>query len=73
MAKPGTTVGPAESGEGLVLVAQNLAGYIETASGRKVAYALMVNDAGPVNDLAIDVGQVLEDEAAISSLIYELL
>ncbi len=73
MAKPGTTIGPADDGEGLVLVAQNLAGYIETANGRKVAYALMVNDAGPVNDLAADVGQVFEDEAAISSLVYELL
>ena len=72
-AKPGTVIDPAPDDEGLVLVAQNLAGYIETASGRKVAYALMVNDAGPVNDLTADVGQVLEDEAAISSLIYELL
>ena len=72
-AMPGTTIGPAPGDEGFVLEAQSLAGYVETASGRRVAYALVVENAGPVTDLAADVGQVLEDEAAISSLVYELL
>ena len=72
-AKPGTTISPGADGETLELKAQNLAGYVETKSGRKVAYALMVNDAGPVNDLATDVGGVFEDEATISSIIYENL
>ncbi|MEZ5143934.1 MAG: D-alanyl-D-alanine carboxypeptidase/D-alanyl-D-alanine-endopeptidase [Acidimicrobiales bacterium] len=72
-AKPGTTVSPGPDGTTPVLKAQNLAGYIETKSGRKVAYALMVNDAGPVKDIAADVGGVFEDEATISSYLYENL
>lgn len=71
-AKTGTTVAP-DSGGDLQLKAQCLAGYIETKSGRKVAYALMVNDAGPVTDIETDVGGVFEDEGVISSLIYESL
>ena len=72
-AKPGTTIMAGDDGQTLELKAQNLAGYIETKSGRKVAYALMVNDAGPVNDIAADVGAVFEDEGEISSIIYETL
>ena len=73
-AKPGTTISPDANGE-FQLKAQNLAGYIETKSGRTVAYALMVNDAGPVDlaDIGTDVGEVFEDEATISSAIYESL
>lgn len=36
-AKPGTTVNPTPDGKGLELKAQNLAGYIEAKSGRKLA------------------------------------
>ena len=72
-AKPGTTVAAGPDGKTPVLKAQNLAGYIKTKSGRTVAYALMVNDAGPVNDIGADVGSVFEDEGTISSLIYESL
>ena len=71
-AKTGTTLAPDSEGV-LQLKAQNLAGYIETRSGRKVAYALMVNDAGPVDDIETDVGGVFQDEAEISSILYELL
>ena len=71
-AKTGTTL--AEDANGvLVLKAQNLAGYIDTKSGRRIAYALMVNDAGPVTDLETDVGGVFQDEGVISSLLYEKL
>ena len=38
-----------------------------------MAYALMVNDAGPLVALAKDIGGVFNDEAAISSLIHENL
>lgn len=72
-AKTGTTITAGADGETLELKAQNLAGYIETKSGRTVAFALMVNDAGPVVDLQTDVGAVFEDEARISSAIYEAL
>ena len=71
-AKPGTTLSPDADGV-LQLKAQNLAGYINTKSGRSVAYALMVNDAGPVREIATDVAEVFEDEATISSAIYESL
>ena len=54
-AKTGTTIAPGDDGETIELKAQNLAGYIETKSGRLVAYALMVNDAGAVRDIETDV------------------
>ena len=72
-AKTGTTVAPGDDGETIELKAQNLAGYIETKSGRVVAYALMVNDAGAVEDIETDVSGVITDEARISSIIYENL
>jgi D-alanyl-D-alanine carboxypeptidase/D-alanyl-D-alanine-endopeptidase (penicillin-binding protein 4) len=70
-AKPGTTIAPDEQGA-LQLKAQNLAGYIDARSGRRLAYALMVNDAGPVHDIEGDVAAVFQDEARISSLFYQL-
>jgi D-alanyl-D-alanine carboxypeptidase/D-alanyl-D-alanine-endopeptidase (penicillin-binding protein 4) len=71
-AKTGTTVEPGADGVPQ-LKAQNLAGYIETKSGRTVAYALMVNDAGPLVNFAEDIGGVFTDEAVISSWLYENL
>ena len=41
-AKTGTTLADG------MLKAQNLAGYIDARSGRRVAFALYVNDAGPL-------------------------
>jgi len=70
-AKTGITVEP--EGDTVLLKAQNFAGYIETRSGRLVAYALLVNDAGPLEDFATDIGAVINDEATISSLIHENL
>jgi D-alanyl-D-alanine carboxypeptidase/D-alanyl-D-alanine-endopeptidase (penicillin-binding protein 4) len=70
-AKTGTTVAPVEGK--ITLVAQNLAGYIETKSGRTVAYALLVNNAGELKDFEADIGGVITDEGTISSLIYENL
>lgn len=72
-AKPGTTIMPGLDDKTIELKAQNLAGYIETRSGRTVAYALLLNDAGTITDIAKDVGAVFEDEAKISSIIYERL
>ena len=54
------------------LIAQCLAGYIETRGGRRVAYALMVNDAGPLKQI-VDVTEVFEDQAVISNAIFEAL
>jgi PBP4 family serine-type D-alanyl-D-alanine carboxypeptidase len=63
-AKPGTTV------QGGALKAQNLAGYIDAKSGRQLAFALFLNDVGPIQSIE-DVATVFEDEAKITSAIYE--
>ena len=74
-AKPGTTVNPSADGKGLELKAQNLAGYIETKGGRKLAYSVMVNNAGAVDpaEITTSVGEVFNDEGAISNYLYESL
>ena len=72
-AKTGTTIAPGDDDETVELKAQNFAGYIETESGRLVAYALMVNDAGAIEDIETDVSGVITDEALISNIIYETL
>jgi D-alanyl-D-alanine carboxypeptidase/D-alanyl-D-alanine-endopeptidase (penicillin-binding protein 4) len=63
-AKTGTTID--QSG----LKAQNLAGYIDARGGRQLAFALFLNDAGPIQSIS-DVTGVFEDEAAIANAIYE--
>jgi D-alanyl-D-alanine carboxypeptidase/D-alanyl-D-alanine-endopeptidase (penicillin-binding protein 4) len=65
-AKTGTTISDG------VLKAQNLAGYIEARSGRRLAFALFVNEAGRIERIE-DVSEVLEDEAAITSAIRDAL
>jgi PBP4 family serine-type D-alanyl-D-alanine carboxypeptidase len=74
-AKTGTSILPGDDGDSVVIKAQNFAGYIDTKSGRTVAYALMVNDAGAVdvNDLEGSLTPVINDEATISNIIYESL
>lgn len=63
-AKTGTTV------DASGLKAQTLAGYIDAKSGRHFAFALFVNDVGPIKGIA-DVARVIEDEAKITNAIYE--
>ena len=63
-AKTGTTLADGE------LKAQNLAGYIDAKSDRRLAFALFVNDAGPIERIE-DVTEVFEDQAAITNVIYE--
>jgi D-alanyl-D-alanine carboxypeptidase len=50
--------------------AQALAGFIDARSGRRLAYALFVNDAGAITDLS-DVLSVITDEAEISTIIQQ--
>jgi D-alanyl-D-alanine carboxypeptidase/D-alanyl-D-alanine-endopeptidase (penicillin-binding protein 4) len=68
-AKTGTYVGATGT-----IRAQVLAGYIEARSGRKLAYALFVNDAGeastPDGELT-PVLHVIEDEAEISTIVQQ--
>lgn len=68
-AKPGTTVGAGADGRP-ELVAQNLAGYIDARDGRRLAFALMVNDVGAIRDIEHDVTGVFGDEAVIVDAIY---
>jgi PBP4 family serine-type D-alanyl-D-alanine carboxypeptidase len=63
-AKTGTTIADG------ALKAQNLAGYIDARSGRRLAFAVYVNDVGPIRSID-DVADVFEDEAAITNVIYE--
>ena len=51
--------------------AQVLAGYIDALSGRRLAYALYVNDAGPITNIS-DVIDVIQDEGEISTIIRQL-
>jgi PBP4 family serine-type D-alanyl-D-alanine carboxypeptidase len=51
--------------------AQVLAGYVDAHSGRRLAYALFVNNAGQFTSIS-DVINVIQDQAQISTLIYEL-
>jgi hypothetical protein len=40
-------------------------------SGRRLAYALMVNDVGAIEDIEGDVAEVFEDGAAIANAVCE--
>jgi D-alanyl-D-alanine carboxypeptidase len=70
-AKPGTTTVPGADGETLELKRQNTAGYVETRSGRRLAYALTVNDAGAIENIASDVADGFQDEAEIANAIHQ--
>jgi D-alanyl-D-alanine carboxypeptidase/D-alanyl-D-alanine-endopeptidase (penicillin-binding protein 4) len=63
-AKTGTTVD--QTG----LKAQVLAGYISTKNGRHLAFALFVNNVGPLKAFS-DITHVFEDEARITNILYE--
>jgi D-alanyl-D-alanine carboxypeptidase/D-alanyl-D-alanine-endopeptidase (penicillin-binding protein 4) len=63
-AKTGTTIADG------ALKAQNLAGYLTARSGRQLAFAVFLNDAGPIQSIS-DVTEVFEDEAVITNAIYE--
>jgi D-alanyl-D-alanine carboxypeptidase/D-alanyl-D-alanine-endopeptidase (penicillin-binding protein 4) len=61
-AKTGTTI------DATGLKAQNFAGYIDAASGRRLAYVVYVNDVRSAKSVA-DVITVFEDEGEISALL----
>jgi D-alanyl-D-alanine carboxypeptidase/D-alanyl-D-alanine-endopeptidase (penicillin-binding protein 4) len=47
----------------------NMAGYMDAKSGRRLAYALFVNHAGPVQALT-DTLEVFDDEATILGIVW---
>lgn len=63
-AKTGTTI------DKTGLKAQNLAGYIVTKNGRHLAFALFVNDVGPMKSFS-DITHVFDDEALITNILYQ--
>jgi D-alanyl-D-alanine carboxypeptidase len=65
-AKTGTYV--AGTSAGLILKGQALAGYIDTRSGKKLAYELVVNNV-PIQNIP-DVIQVFQDEGTISAILW---
>lgn len=54
------------------MVAMTLAGYIDACSGRVLAFAVFVNDAGSLTTLD-DTLQVFDDEAQVSGMIHASL
>ena len=69
-AKTGTFVAGTETGA--VLRAQALAGYIETKSGRRLAFTLAVNDVGAISDIS-EVVDVFQDQGEITAYLWQLL
>jgi D-alanyl-D-alanine carboxypeptidase len=65
-AKPGTFLEGSSSG--LMLKGQAFGGYINTRSGKKLVYQLVVNNV-PVTSLN-DVIQVFQDEGIVSSMLW---
>lgn len=51
------------------MIAMNMAGYMDAKSGRRLSYALFVNNAGPVTELT-DTLEVFNDEATILGIVY---
>ena len=51
------------------MVAMNMAGYIDARSGRKLCFALFVNNAGPLAAFS-DTLDVFNDEAQILGIVY---
>lgn len=51
------------------MLAMSMAGYMDAKSGRRLAYALFVNNAGPVAALT-DTLDVFNDEADILGIVY---
>ena len=68
-AKTGTFVTGTPTG--MALNAQALAGYIDTKSGRRLAFTLAVNNVGAIADIS-DVIEVFEDQGAIAAYLWQL-
>lgn len=68
-AKTGTFVDG--SAQGPVLKAQSLAGYIDTKSGRRLAFTLAVNDVGVISGVN-EILPVFQDVGTISALLWKL-
>lgn len=68
-AKTGTFVSP--SPQGWVLRNESLAGYVDTQSGRHLAFMLAVNDVGVISGIP-DILPVIQDVGTISALLWKL-
>ena len=69
-AKTGTFVDGTSTGA--ALKAQAVAGYIDTRSGRRLAFTLVVNDVGAISDIS-NVIEVIEDQGTIAAYLWQML
>lgn len=67
-AKTGTFLYGDDQGR-ILLKAQGMAGYITTKTGRRLAYVLILNDAGPIQGME-DLLNVFQDQGLISALLW---
>jgi D-alanyl-D-alanine carboxypeptidase len=67
-AKTGTYILGDEQGR-MHLHAQGVAGYIETRSGRRLAYTAIVNDVGLIADME-ELVSVMQDQGRISAILW---
>jgi len=67
-AKTGTFVLGAENG--LDLRARGLAGYIDTKSGKRLIFSLILNDVGVLPGFA-EIGEVMQDGGRIAAIIWK--
>jgi D-alanyl-D-alanine carboxypeptidase len=65
-AKTGTYVAPGE--QSLIVKGQAFGGYIDTKSGKRIAYQLVVNEV-PVEGLG-DLMQIFQDQGTISAILW---
>jgi D-alanyl-D-alanine carboxypeptidase len=68
-AKTGTFIETDDSG-GIVIRAQAFAGYIDAKTGRRLMYALFVNNVRSTN-LIDDIVRIFQDEGMISAIIWK--
>jgi D-alanyl-D-alanine carboxypeptidase len=66
-AKTGTFIEGTENGA--LFRAKAMAGYITARSGRRLAFALVVNDVGPISDLG-PVLRTVEDQGRIAAILW---
>ena len=67
-AKTGTFLEAGPDGNSLIVRGQAFGGYIETRSGRRLAYQLVVNDV-PIEGLD-DLISIFQNEATISAILW---
>jgi D-alanyl-D-alanine carboxypeptidase len=70
-AKTGTYVDLNEAGDGLVIKCQGFGGYIQTSSGKRLVYHLVVNGIPSTEDELVNkIVGIFQDEGLISAILW---